>query len=127
MPKPHGPVFTMCAYVDADHASNLATCRSSTGFFLFFNYALMYWFSNKQGLLETSTFGSEFYTMKVATEYVRAFHYKLRMMGIPVDEPAFVFGNNKSVLCNTSNIAPTLKKKSNSIAFHHVRDGVVQD
>jgi hypothetical protein len=39
--------------------------------------------------------------MKQATEYVRGLRYKLRMMGIKIDEPAFVFGDNKSLLCNT--------------------------
>ena len=38
--------------------------------------------------------------MKQASEYVRGLRYKLRMMGIKVDEPAFIFGDNKSVLFN---------------------------
>ena len=39
-----------------------------------------------------------------------------------MDEPAFVFGDNKSVLCNTT-VPPesTLKKKSNAIAYHYVQ------
>ena len=41
-------------------------------------------------------------------------------MVIPVDEPVFVFGDNQSVMCNTSNPATTLKKKSNIITFHRV-------
>ena len=48
-------------------------------------------------------------------------------MGIPLDEPAFLFGNNQSVMYNTANPASTLKKKINSIRFHHVRDGVARD
>jgi len=34
--------------------------------------------------------------MKQAAEYVPGLRYKLRMMGIKVDEPAFIFGVNKS-------------------------------
>jgi hypothetical protein len=49
------------------------------------------------------------------------------MMGIKVDEPAFVFGDNQSVLCNTTAPALTLKKKSNAIAYHFVREGVARD
>jgi hypothetical protein len=49
------------------------------------------------------------------------------MMGILVDEPAFVFGDNKSVLCNTTMPGSTLKKKNNAIAYHHVREGVAHD
>jgi hypothetical protein len=36
--------------------------------------------------------------------------YKLRMMGITVDEPAFVFGDNQSVLANTTAPGSTLKR-----------------
>ncbi len=53
--------------------------------------------------------------------------YKLRMMGIKVDEPTFIFGDNKSVLYNTTSPGSTLKKKSNAIAYHFVCEGVAQD
>ena len=49
------------------------------------------------------------------------------MMGIPVEEPAFVFGDSHLVLANTSNPSSTLKKKSHSLAFHHVREGCARD
>ena len=49
------------------------------------------------------------------------------MMGIKVDEPAFIFGDNKSGLFNTTNSGSTLKKKSNVIAYHFVREGVARD
>ena len=65
--------------------------------------------------------------MKHATEYVRGLRYKLRMMGITVDEPAFVFGDNQSVLANTSAPGSTLKKKPNAIAYHFVCEGCARD
>ena len=127
MPTAHGQSFTMRVFVDADHAGDLITRRSRTGFIVFLNGAPIYWFSKRQNSVETSTFGSEFVAMKQATEYVRGLRYKLRMMGIPVDEPAYVFGDNKSVLCNTTAPESTLKKKSNAIAYHFVREGVARD
>ena len=83
--------------------------------------------SKKQGSCETSTYGSELVAMKQATEFVKGLRYKLRMMGVPVDEPAFIFGDNQSVLHNTGHPQSTLKKKSNSIAFHFVREGTAKD
>ncbi len=65
--------------------------------------------------------------MKQATEYVQGLRYKLRMLGIKVDEPIFLFRDNQSVLCNTMEPALTLKKKSNAIAYHFVQEGVAQD
>ena len=49
------------------------------------------------------------------------------MMGIPVDLSSFVFGDNQSVLFNTSIPDSTLKKKSLSIAYHFVREGAARD
>ena len=123
MPTPRGQSMRMRVYVDSDLAGCQVTRRSRTGFVVFLNNAPIYWFSKKQNSCETSTFGSEFMAMKQATEYVRGLRYKLRMMGIRVDEPAFVFGDNQSVLANTTNPASTLKKKSNAIAYHFVREG----
>jgi len=120
MPIPLGKSMTMQVFVDADHAGDLITCQSRTGFIVFLNNAPIYWSSKKQNSVETSFFGSEFVAMKQATEYVRGLRYKLRMMGIKVEEPEFVFGDNRSVLCNTTALGSTLKKKSNAIAYHFV-------
>ena len=127
MPDPLGQPMTMRVYVDSDHAGDMLTRRSRTGYVVLLNGAPIYWNSKKQTSCETSTFGSEFVAMKQATEYVRGLRFKLRMMGIPVDEPAFVFGDNQSVLANTTAPASTLKKKSNAIAYHFVREGCARD
>ena len=127
MPTSHGPSMTIRVYVDSDHAGDLITRRSRTGFIVFLNNAPIYSSSKKQGSCETSTFGSEFIAMKQATEYVHGLRFKLRMMGITVDEPAYVFGDNQSVLANTSAPASTLKTKSNAIAYHFVREGCAKD
>ena len=49
------------------------------------------------------------------------------MMGISINGPTFVYGDNQSVLANTSGPDSALKKKSNSIAFHFVREGTARD
>ena len=48
------------------------------------------------------------------------------MMGISVDSPAYIFGDNQSVLTNSTLPHSTLKKKSSSIAYHYVREGVAK-
>ena len=65
--------------------------------------------------------------MKQATEYLRGLQYKIRMMGIPVDELAFIFGDNQTVLANTTIPESTLKKKTQLIAYHFVREGSARD
>jgi hypothetical protein len=73
-----------------------------------------------------SSFGSEFVAMKICCEYIRGLRYKLRMMGINVNEATFVFGDKQSVLANKSSLHSILKKKSSSIAYHFVMEGVAK-
>ena len=42
------------------------------------------------------------------------------MMGISCEGPAYVYGENESVLANTTISDSTLKKKSQSITYHSV-------
>ena len=127
MPEPRGFGFIMSAKVDADHAADTVTRRSRTGFLVFLNCAPIYWFSKKQNSVESSSFGSEFIAMKQCCEYLRGLRYKLWMMGIPCEGPAYIFGDNQSVLYNTSIPDSTLKKKAQSIAYHLVREGSARD
>ena len=88
------------------------------------NNAIVNWFSKKQGSVESSTFGSEFVALKTAMEANRDLRYKLRMMGVPIDGQTFVFCDNQSVIANASRPESMLKKKSNAIAYHAVREAV---
>jgi hypothetical protein len=126
-PPPRGMGFVMRAKVDADHASDTVTRRSRTGFVVYLNCAPIYWMSKKQNSVESSSHGSEFTAMRHCCEYVRGSRYKLRMMGIPVDDPTCIMGDNQSVLANTTIPDSTLKKKNQSISYHYVREGVARN
>ena len=126
-PEPRGQGFRMIAKVDADHAGDSTTRRSRTGFIIYLNSAPIYWMSKKQISVESSSFGSEFVAMKQCCEYIRGLRYKLRMMGIPIIGHTYVYGDNQSVLFNTTIPDSTLKKKSQSIAYHFIREGVARN
>ena len=117
----------MRAKVDADHASDTVSRCSRTGLLIYLNCALVYRWSKKQISVESSSFGSECVAMKQCCEYIRGLRYKLRMMGIPVEGPMYIYGDNQSVLANTTIPDSTLKKKSQSIAYPFVREGVTRD
>ena len=125
-PEARGNAMIMRAFVDADHAGDLITRRSRTGFLIYLMTAPIYWLSKKQTSVETSSFGSEFVAMKQCTEYVKGLRYKLRMMGIAIDGPTYIFGDNQSVLYNTTIPDSTLKKKAQSICYHYVREGAAR-
>jgi hypothetical protein len=65
--------------------------------------------------------------MKQCCQYHRGLRYKLRMMGIPVSGPCCICRDNQSVLANTTEPGSPLKKKSQSISYHFVREGVATD
>ena len=46
------------------------------------------------------------------------------MLGVPIDGPAMLFGDNQSVIINCFLSTSTLKKKHNAIAYHWVREAV---
>jgi len=124
MPEPLGKDVDLQLYVDSSHANDKVNRRSRTGFFVFLNSALIQWQSKKQPTIETSVFGAEFVAMKVGIETTRGIRYKLRMMGVPLSGPTYVWGDNMSVIHNTQKPDSTLKKKSNSICYHAIRESV---
>jgi hypothetical protein len=123
-PPPRGKTLITRLFVDSDHAGDVLTRRSRTGFIIYLNGAPVVWYSKRQGTVETSVFGAEFVAMKVGFEACRGLRYKLRMMGVPIDEPFYCYGDNMSVIQNTQNPESTLKKKSNSICYHYIRECV---
>ena len=127
IPEARGHGFVMGAYVDADHATDTMTRKSRSGFLVYLNSALIYWMSKKQTSVETSSHGSEFHAMKTCAEYVRGLRYKLRMMGIACCEPTYIYGDNQSVLYSTTLPDSTLKKKSQSLSYHFIREGAARD
>ena len=48
-------------------------------------------------------------------------------MEIPVEGPVYIYGDNQSVLANTSRPDSTLKKKLQSIAYHFVWEWAAHD
>jgi len=121
-PKPRGNPVQTTAFVDANHAGNQITRRSHSGILIYCNSSPIVWYSKAQATVETSTFGSEFVALRVATELIEALRYKLRMLGVPIDGPRNVLCDNKTVVDNSTVPSSTLKKKHNAICYHRVRE-----
>ena len=88
--------------VDSDHTGDKRIQRSRTGFLIFCNMALINWISKKQPTIETSVFGAKFVSMKHGIEKLQGLRYKIRMMGIPLSVPSYVYGDNKSAITNST-------------------------
>ena len=124
VPPPRGKeVDLVRLFVDSDHAAgNKITRRSRSGFLIYLNLAPFVWFSKNQSTIETSVFVAEFVAMKHGVEVTRVLRYKLGMMGVSIVTPTYIYGDNMPVIHNTQRPESTLKKKSNSICYHVIRE-----
>ena len=104
--------------MDANNAGNMLTRQSHTGIIIFFNNSPIIWYSKRQNTVESSSFGSKFIALRIATEMIEGLRYKLRMFGVPINGPAGVFCYNRSVVTNVSIPSFILNKKLDSICYH---------
>ena len=123
-PEPLGEPVSLTIFTDADHAGDKLTRRSHTGTILMINSAIINWYSKKQNVVETSTFGAELIALRTALEMTEALVYKLTMLGVKVDDTPVILCDNSSVVINTSYPESLLKKKHLSIAYHRIREAV---
>jgi hypothetical protein len=120
-PVSHIKEVDLRLFVDSDHAGEQFTRRSRTGFVIYLNMAPIVWFSKRHPNVESSVFGAEFVAMKNGIETFHGLRYKLRMMGVALRGPIYFYVDNMSVVHNTHRPESVLKKKSNSIWYHAVR------
>ena len=124
MPIPKGKAVRITTYEDANLMHCLLTGRSCTGNIHLLNQTPVYWFLTKQKSVETATYGSEFLAAKIATEQIMDLKYTIRMMGIPLDGPAWMFGDNQSMITSGTIPYSSLNKRHNALAYHRVREAV---
>jgi hypothetical protein len=85
------------------------------------------WFSKRQPTADSSVFGGEFVAMKNGIETCVGLRYKLGMMGVALSGPTYVYGDSMSVVHKTQRPEFVLKKKSNSICHHAVRESAAME
>ena len=113
-------------FVDSDHARDKTNRSSRTGYMIFMIMSMIDWHTKKQATVEGAVLGAEFVATKQGVEALRGIRYKLRMMGVEVDRPNYIYGDNMSVIHNTSKPESALKENSNSIYYHFVREAAAR-
>jgi hypothetical protein len=127
MPEPKGKPFRTTTYADANLMHCLVTGRSMSGIIHMVNQTPIQWFCKKQNVVETATYGSEFMVARQATEQIMDLRYTLRMMGIPIDGPAWMFGDNSSVITSSNIPHSNLNKRHNALSYHRVREAIAAE
>ncbi len=55
----------LCIFLEGDHASEECSHRSSAGFLMYLNSAIIIWYSKKQSTIKTCASETEFVVMKL--------------------------------------------------------------
>jgi hypothetical protein len=87
-----------------------------------FNSATTQWSIGSLVSIQTSKFAINFVAMKTTMEANMELRYNLRMMGVLVDDPSYIFFDNHSVIANSIKTVSLIKKKSNAIVYHVSRE-----
>ena len=123
-PIPKGKIVRSTHFVDANLMFCKVTGKSVTGILHMLNQTPVDWFTKKQATVETATYGSEFVAAKQATEQIMAMRLTLRYMGVPLEESAWMLGDNRSIITSSTIPHSQLTKRHNALAYHRVRAAV---
>ena len=121
-PEPKGKLVRTSTFVDANLMHDLITGRSATGIIHLLNKTPISWFSKRQNTCETATYGSEFVAARIGVDQIIDLRYTLRMLGVPLDGPSWMFGDNLSVIQSSTIPSSSLKKRHNALCYHRVRE-----
>jgi hypothetical protein len=109
-------------YTDANSYHDILTGRYVTGILHLCNKTLIDWYSKRQAIVETATFGSEFTAERIDVDQIIDLMTTLRYLGVPVNAKSFMFGDNQTVVTISSIPHSSLNKRHNALAYHRVRE-----
>jgi hypothetical protein len=81
-------------------------------------------FCKKQNSIQTATYGSEFAAARLAAEQIMDLNYTLRSLGVPIDGPVWMFGDNQSVINSSTIPHSSLNKRHNALSYHRAREAI---
>ena len=122
VPEPLVQEITLTCFVNSDHAHDKVMRWSITGIICFAGRTPIFYSSKRQGAIETSTYGAEFSSIKTAVEETISIRYMLRCLGVAVEYPTPICGDNAGVILNATIPSSLLKKKHVAIAYHKTRE-----
>jgi hypothetical protein len=125
-PPPLGKQPVKCtAFMDANLYHCQLSGRAAAGILHFFNSTPVDWFSKKQStVVQTATFGSEFVAARTATDQIITNRSALRYLGVEVKGTTILYGDNRSVIDNSTIPHSRLNKRHIALSYHRVREAL---
>ena len=124
LPVPRGQNVRITVFEDSSLGACKVTGKSLSGVLLMVNQTPIDWYAKMQSTVESATYGAEFNSAKTATDMIVDIQFTLRSMGVPVEQQAWMLGDNKSVLTSSTIPHSTLKKRHNALSYHRVRSSI---
>ena len=118
MPTPHGKSIHSSTFFDTNLMHDIITGHSATGILHLLNHPPRAWFSSSQGQVGMATYGSEFMAAHQAIEQIIDLHYLLCMLGVPLDGPTWLLGDNQTVINSATIPHSSLSKHWNALSYH---------
>ena len=122
LPKSRIKELDITIFVDSNHGHGCMTGKSITGIIIFIGRTPIHYYSKRQSLVQTSTFGAEFIAIKSAVEEAITIRYYLISMGVKVEKATVIYSDNLNAIRNTMNPESPLKKKYLALAYHFFRE-----
>ena len=110
-------------YFDANLYHDFLSGKAVTATLTLLNKTVMDWYSKKQGTVESSTFTAEYLAGRTTTDQVIDMRNTLRYMGVPLGRTV-VFGDNQSVITNSTIPQSQLQKRHAALSYHRVREAI---
>jgi hypothetical protein len=107
-----GPNIQMTVYVDEHHANHLVTRWSITGILIMLKNTPVRWVSKHQKTVETSAYGSGLVASRIATELILVVRFMLRSLGVDLDAPTLMLGENILVVLKYISSIKCIKEKA---------------
>ena len=123
-PVPKGKCVRHSTFVDANLMHCSVTGKACTGIIHMINGTPVDWYAKRQGTIEMATYLSEMVAARTATEQIMDTRYTLMYMGVPLDGPTWMMGDNASVIISGSIPFSLLKKRHNALSYHRVRSAI---
>ena len=123
-PKLKRKPVTMTSFFDANLYHDLISGKSVTCILHQLNKTPIDWCSKLQSTVETATFGSECVAARTCTEQVIDLRLTLRYLGVPINGPIRVLGDNESVINSAAIPHSKMHKRWVALSYHRVRYAV---
>ena len=120
----------MTIFINSNYGHDKVIGKSITGLIGFLGGTSITWFAKRQLSVMTSTFSTEFTSLKKAVEEAVAYRYYCRAFGMRMIYPTTIYEDNMSIVLNTSDLDSNLNQKSMALSYHfcheHIANSIVE-